>query len=73
MPLAWTKADPKPKDIARTVSYMADISEVFEVSSAQVEVFTYKKLASTMIEVSTLIQRQEKAETETYAEIPEDN
>ena len=55
------------------MSYMADISEVFEVGSAQVEVFTYKKLTSTMIQVSTLIQRQEKAETEIYAEIPEDN
>ena len=73
MPLAWTKADPKPKDIARTVSYMADISEVFEVGSAQVEVFTYKKLTSTMVQVSTLIQRQKKAETEIYAEFPEDN
>ena len=52
---------------------MADISEVFEVGSAQVEVFTNKKLTSTMIQVSTLIQRQEKAETEIYAEIPEDN
>ena len=72
MPLAWTKPDPKPKDIARTVSYMADISEVFEVGSAQVEVLAYKKLTSTMIQVSTLIQRQEKTETEIYAEIPED-
>ena len=73
MPLAWKKADPKPKGIARTVSYVADTSEFFEVGSAQVEVFTYKKLTSTMIQVSTLIQRQEKAETEIYAEIPEDN
>ena len=73
MPLAWTKADPKPKDIARTVSYMADISEVFEVGTAQVKVLAYKKLTSTMIQVSTLIQRQETAETEIYAEIPEDN
>ena len=52
---------------------MADISEVFEVGSAQVEVLAYKKLTSTMIQVSTLIQRQEKTETEIYAEIPEDN
>ena len=73
MPLAWKKADPKPKDIARTVSYMADISEVFEMGSVQVEVFTNKNLTSTMIQVSTLIQLQEKAETEIYAEIPEDN
>ena len=73
MPLAWTKPDPKPKDIARTVSYVADTSEFFEVGSAQVEVFTYKKLASTMIEISALIQRQKKVETEIYAEYPEDN
>ena len=73
MPLAWTKPDPKPKDIARTVSYVADISGVFEVGSAQVEVFTYKKLATVMIEVCALFQRQKKAETENYAEFPEDN
>ena len=73
MPLKWTKPDPKPKDIARTVSYVADTSDFFEVGSAQVEVFTYKMLASTMIEVSALIQRQKKAETENYAEFPEDN
>ena len=73
MPLKWTKPDPKPKDIARTVSYVADTSDFFEVGSAQVEVFTYKKLASTMIKVSALIQRQKKAETENYAEFPEDN
>ena len=73
MPLKWTKPDPKPKDIARTVSYVADTSEFFEVGSAQVVVFTYKNLASTMIEVSALIQRQKKAETENYAEFPEDN
>ena len=58
MPLAWTKPDPKPKDIARTVSYVADTSEFFEVGSAQGGVFTHKKLGSTMIEVSALIQRQ---------------
>ena len=51
---------------------MADISEVFEVGSAQVEVLAYKKLTSTMIQVSTLLQRQEKTETGIYAEIPED-
>ena len=73
MPLKWTKPDPKPKDIARTVSYVADTSEFFEVGSAQVVVFTYKKLASTMIEVSALIQRQKKAETEIYVEFSEDN
>ena len=73
MPLARTKPDPKPKDIARTVSCVADTSEFIEVDSAQVEVFTYKRLASTMIEVSILIQRQKKAKTEIYAEFPEDN
>ena len=73
MPLARAKPDPKPKDIARTVSYVADTSEFIEVDTAQVEVFTYKRLASTMIEVSFLIQRQKKAETEIYAEFPEDN
>ena len=73
MPLKWTKPDPKPKDIARTESYVADTSGVFEVGSAQVKVFTYKKLASVMIEISALIQQQKKAETENYAEFPEDN
>ena len=73
MPLKWTKPDPKPKDIARTVSYVADTSEFFEVGSAQSEVFTHKKLGSTMIEVSALIQRQKKVKTKIYAEFPEDN
>ena len=73
MPLKWTKPDPKPKDIARTVRYVADTSECFEVGSAQVEVFTHKTLGSTMIEVSALIQQQKKAETENYAEFPKDN
>ena len=73
MPLARTKTDPKPQDIARTVSYVADTSEFFEVGSAQSEVFTHKKLGSTMIEVSILIQRQKKAKTEFYSAFPEDN
>ena len=73
MPLKWTKPDPKPKDIARSVSYVTDTSEFFEVGSAQVEVVTHKKLGSTMIKVSALIQRQKKVETKIYVKFPEDN
>ena len=73
MPLKWTKPDPKPKDIARTVSYVADTSEFFEVGSAQGGVFTHKMLGSTMIEVCALIQRQKIGGNQNLREIPEDN
>ena len=60
-----------PADVVRTVTYVTDIDEMEQVSKAHFEVFGDVRPASTMVEVSRLVDPRMTVEIEAYAVIDE--
>lgn len=58
-----------PADVVRTVTYVTDIDEMEQVSRAHFEVFGDVRPASTMVEVSRLVDPRMTVEIEAYAVI----
>lgn len=63
--LAQTGAS--PSDVVRTITYVTNIDEMPEVARAHHEVFGTIKPASTLVEVSRLIDPRMTVEIEAYA------
>ncbi|MEM7092508.1 MAG: RidA family protein [Actinomycetota bacterium] len=60
-----------PGDVVRTVTYVTDIDEMPEVAKAHHAVFGDVKPASTLVEVSKLIDPRMTVEIEAYAIVSE--
>ena len=58
-----------PADVVRTITYVTNIDEMPEVAKAHHEVFGAIKPASTLVEVSRLIDPRMTVEIEAYAVI----
>lgn len=64
---ALAEAGASPSDVVRTITYVTNIDEMPEVAKAHHEVFGAIKPASTLVEVSRLIDPRMTVEIEAYA------
>ena len=64
---ALAEAGTGPESVVRTVTYVTDIGEMEAVAKAHAEVFGSIKPASTLVEVSRLIDPRMTVEIEAYA------
>jgi enamine deaminase RidA (YjgF/YER057c/UK114 family) len=68
---ALEQAGARIEDVVRTVIYLTDIGDAEQVGRAHLEVFGNVRPASTMVQVSGLIQPEMRVEIEAYAVIDE--
>jgi enamine deaminase RidA (YjgF/YER057c/UK114 family) len=68
---ALEQAGARTEDVVRTVIYVTDISDAGLVGRAHSEVFGNVRPASTMVQVSALIQPEMRVEIEAYAVLDE--
>jgi enamine deaminase RidA (YjgF/YER057c/UK114 family) len=68
---ALEQAGTRIEDLVRTVIYVTDIGDADLVERAHSEVFGNVRPASTMVQVSALIQPEMRVEVEAYAVIDE--
>ena len=68
---ALEQAGTRIEDVVRTVIYVTDIGDADLVGRAHNEVFGSVRPASTMVQVSALIQPEMRVEVEAYAVIDE--
>ena len=64
---ALAETGASPSDVVRTITYVTNIDEMPEVAKAHHEVFGAIKPASTLVEVSRLIDPRMTVEIEAYA------
>ncbi len=69
---ALARAGASPADVVRTVTFVTDIADMELVAMAHRAVFGDIKPASTLVEVSALVDPEVKVEIEAYAVIDDD-